>query len=76
MRLQDDIRRLFAAARRGVLLLFDEADALFGKRSDVKDSHNRYAAQRQIKRRLYITFTAAVACAAIISYVLYGRRGF
>ena len=25
MRLQDDIRRLFAAARRGVLLLFDEA---------------------------------------------------
>jgi len=25
---------------------------------------------------LYITFTAAVACAAIISYVLYGRRGF
>ena len=27
----------------GVVLLFEEADALFGKRSDVKDSHDRYA---------------------------------
>jgi SpoVK/Ycf46/Vps4 family AAA+-type ATPase len=26
-----------------VLLLFDEADALFGKRSEVRDSHDRYA---------------------------------
>jgi SpoVK/Ycf46/Vps4 family AAA+-type ATPase len=26
-----------------VVLLFDEADALFGKRSEVKDSHDRYA---------------------------------
>ena len=26
-----------------VILLFDEADALFGKRSSVKDSHDRYA---------------------------------
>jgi len=25
------------------VLLFDEADALFGKRSDVRDSHDRYA---------------------------------
>ena len=25
------------------MLLFDEADALFGKRTDVKDSHDRYA---------------------------------
>jgi hypothetical protein len=38
-----DIGRLFAAVRRGVLLLFDEAAALFGKRSDIKDSHDRYA---------------------------------
>ena len=29
--------------KAGVLLLFDEADALFGKRSEVKDSHDRYA---------------------------------
>jgi len=27
----------------GAILLFDEADSLFGKRSEVKDSHDRYA---------------------------------
>lgn len=32
-----------AAAGAGVVLLFDEADALFGKRSEVHDSHDRYA---------------------------------
>jgi len=32
-----------AAEQGGVLLLFDEADALFGKRGEVKDSHDRYA---------------------------------
>jgi ATPase family associated with various cellular activities (AAA) len=32
-----------AADDGGVLLLFDEADALFGKRGEVKDSHDRYA---------------------------------
>ena len=31
------------AERSGTVLLFDEADALFGKRSEVKDSHDRYA---------------------------------
>lgn len=31
------------AAKAGAVLLFDEADALFGKRSDVKDAHDRYA---------------------------------
>ena len=35
---------LFAEARRShAILLFDEADALFGKRSEVKDAHDRYA---------------------------------
>jgi hypothetical protein len=29
----------------GVLLFFDEADSLFGKRTEVKDSHDRYANQ-------------------------------
>ncbi|HWF08936.1 MAG TPA: AAA family ATPase [Bryobacteraceae bacterium] len=39
-----NMRQVFDAAEEGgVLLLFDEADALFGKRSDVKDSHDRYA---------------------------------
>jgi SpoVK/Ycf46/Vps4 family AAA+-type ATPase len=32
-----------AAAASGAVLFFDEADALFGKRRDVKDSHDRYA---------------------------------
>lgn len=32
-----------AAERSGAILFFDEADALFGKRSEVKDSHDRYA---------------------------------
>jgi SpoVK/Ycf46/Vps4 family AAA+-type ATPase len=32
-----------AAEDGGAVLLFDEADALFGKRSEVKDSHDRYA---------------------------------
>jgi hypothetical protein len=31
------------AQRSGAILLFDEADALFGKRSEVKDAHDRYA---------------------------------
>lgn len=36
--------RIFAAARNAnAVLFFDEADALFGKRSEVKDSHDRYA---------------------------------
>ena len=38
------LARLFDAAEDGgMVLLFDEADALFGKRSQVKDSHDRYA---------------------------------
>ena len=41
---EKNLRRVFDAAEAGgVILLFDEADALFGKRSEVKDSHDRYA---------------------------------
>jgi SpoVK/Ycf46/Vps4 family AAA+-type ATPase len=41
---EKNLKRVFDAAERGgCLLLFDEADALFGKRSEVKDSHDRYA---------------------------------
>ena len=41
---EKNVRRVFDAAEGGgAILLFDEADALFGKRSDVKDSHDRYA---------------------------------
>jgi hypothetical protein len=39
-----NLRRVFDAADDGgSVLLFDEADALFGKRAEVKDSHDRYA---------------------------------
>jgi hypothetical protein len=41
---EKNLRRIFDAAESGgVVLLFDEADALFGKRSEVKDSHDRHA---------------------------------
>jgi ATP-dependent 26S proteasome regulatory subunit len=41
---EKNLRRLFDAAEAGgMILFFDEADALFGKRSEVKDSHDRYA---------------------------------
>lgn len=41
---EKNLRRIFDAAEGGgVVLLFDEADALFGRRSEVKDSHDRYA---------------------------------
>ncbi len=41
---EKNLRQLFDAAEDGGdILFFDEADAIFGKRSEVKDSHDRYA---------------------------------
>jgi hypothetical protein len=41
---EKNLERVFAAAAAGdVVLFFDEADALFGKRSEVSDAHDRYA---------------------------------
>lgn len=41
---EKNLRRVFDAFEDGgAILFFDEADALFGKRSEVKDSHDRYA---------------------------------
>ncbi|MGO9272270.1 MAG: ATP-binding protein [Terriglobia bacterium] len=41
---EKNLHRVFDAAEESAaILLFDEADALFGKRSEVKDSHDRYA---------------------------------
>ena len=43
---EKNLRRIFDAAENcGAVLLFDEADALFGRRSEVKDSRDRYANQ-------------------------------
>lgn len=41
---EKNLRQVFDAAEEGgVMLLFDECDALFGKRSEARDSHDRYA---------------------------------
>jgi SpoVK/Ycf46/Vps4 family AAA+-type ATPase len=41
---EKNLDRVFAAAERANgIVFFDEADALFGKRSEVHDSHDRYA---------------------------------
>jgi ATP-dependent 26S proteasome regulatory subunit len=41
---EKNLKKVFEAAEgSGAILLFDEADALFGKRSEVKDSHDRYS---------------------------------
>jgi len=41
---EKNLERIFAEAQSSnAILFFDEADALFGKRSEVKDAHDRYA---------------------------------
>jgi MoxR-like ATPase len=41
---EKNLAKIFAEAENSnAILFFDEADALFGKRSEVKDSHDRYA---------------------------------
>ena len=41
---EKNLRQVFDAAEAGgAILLFDEADATFGRRSEVRDSHDRYA---------------------------------
>jgi hypothetical protein len=41
---EKNLERIFDAAEQAsAVLLFDEADALFGKRTEVKDAHDRYA---------------------------------
>jgi SpoVK/Ycf46/Vps4 family AAA+-type ATPase len=41
---EKNLDRIFCAAQcSNAILFFDEADALFGKRSEVKDAHDRYA---------------------------------
>jgi SpoVK/Ycf46/Vps4 family AAA+-type ATPase len=41
---EKNLNRIFSEARTtNAILFFDEADALFGKRSEVRDAHDRYA---------------------------------
>ena len=41
---EKNLERILGNTQRGnAVLFFDEADALFGKRTDVKDAHDRFA---------------------------------
>ncbi len=40
---EKNLAALFAAAEAGAVLVFDEGDALFGRRTTVRDGHDRYA---------------------------------
>lgn len=41
---EKNLDKIFSSAEKsGVILFFDEADALFGKRTETKDSHDRHA---------------------------------
>ena len=43
LRNENPLVQVVQEVERDAVLFFDEADALFGKRSEVKDSHDRYA---------------------------------
>ena len=43
LRNENPLVKVVQEAEKDAILFFDEADALFGKRSEVKDSHDRYA---------------------------------
>jgi len=50
---EENLNRLLDNAERSIaVLLFDEADALFGKRTDVKDSHDRFAGSPALVERI------------------------
>jgi len=52
---EKNLNQLFDdAGRNGAVLLFDEADALFGKRSEVRDSHDRFSERIHSYRALAI----------------------
>lgn len=49
---EKNLGRVFSATKGSrVVLFFDEADPLFGKRTDVKESHDRYANLNDLLRR-------------------------
>lgn len=52
---EKNLRRVLdQAERRGSILFLDEADALFGKRTNVRDAHDRYANQENQPYRISI----------------------
>jgi len=73
---EKNLARIFDAADDlGAVLLIDEADALFGKRSEVKDSHDRYAnlevaylLQRMETYRGVVILTTSLPCSALDAF--------
>jgi SpoVK/Ycf46/Vps4 family AAA+-type ATPase len=65
---EKNLARLFSrASERGEVLFFDEADALFGKRTEVRDAHDRYA-------NIEVAYLLAQARAAGVPLVVGVRR--
>ena len=57
---EKNLNRIFDAAEKsGAVLLFDEADALFGKRTEVKDAHDRLFQRIEAGKSLVILSTSA-----------------
>ena len=51
---EKNLNQLFDdAGRNGAVLLFDEADALFGKRTEVRDSHDRFSERISYRAQSY-----------------------
>ncbi len=66
------------AGATGGILLFDEGDALFGKRSAVKDAHGRYAkaeVPQRSYRRATICVSSQVGCAVDCQFCLTAALG-
>jgi glycine dehydrogenase len=67
---EKNLERIFSAAQSGnTILFFDEADALFGKRTDVKDSHDRYANVRTSKFLTHKIFNSHHSETEMLRYI-------
>jgi glycine dehydrogenase len=67
---EKNLEKVFAAAASGnTILFFDEADALFGKRSDVKDSHDKYALVRTSKFLQHAVFNRYHSETEMLRYI-------
>jgi glycine dehydrogenase len=67
---EKNLRQLLSVVESGdTVLFFDEADALFGKRSDVKDSHDRYAFARTSKFLQHAVFNRYHSETEMLRYI-------
>ena len=67
---EKNLEKIFAAAgSSNPKLFFDEADALFGKRTEVKDSHDRYANVRESKFLQHAVFNRYHSETEMLRYI-------